>query len=161
MVSKQTSESQSQSLGQSTSHTSPLTTWMSLLFFIVYGYSKLLWTGPTLALNLAPLGFHQVLYFNVVSGERATQDAVKDMRWNTWSCPMAWHTYLDEGDRLDHRDWCWRLNRGKGYFNDIQRWPWITRNWLIQSRLSLGTRNLERRGKVQRQLILQTCPLFC
>ena len=34
----------------------------------------------------------QVLYFNVVSGERATQDAVKDMRWNTWSCPMAWHT---------------------------------------------------------------------
>ena len=98
-------------------------------------------------LNLAPLGFHQVLYFNVVSGERVTQDAVKDMRWNTWSCPMAWHTYLDEGDRLDHRDWCWRLNRGKGYFNDIQRWPWITRNWLIQLRLSLGTRNLERRGK--------------
>ena len=57
--------------------------------------------SPLWPLNLVPLGFHmdfsvqQVLYFNVVSGERVTQDAVKDMRWNTWSCPMAWHTYLD------------------------------------------------------------------
>lgn len=78
---------------------------MSLLLIVVYGYSNLNrpYLGP---LNLAPLGFHQVLYFNVVSGERVTQDAVKDMRWNTWSCPMAWHTYLDEAGQLDHRDWC-------------------------------------------------------
>lgn len=34
----------------------------------------------------------QVLYFNVLSGERVTQQTVKDCSWRDWSCPMAWHT---------------------------------------------------------------------
>lgn len=34
----------------------------------------------------------QVLYFNVLSGERVTQETVKNCSWKDWSCPMAWHT---------------------------------------------------------------------
>ena len=38
----------------------------------------------------------QVLYFNVLSGERVTQETVKNCSWKDWSCPMAWHTWLAE-----------------------------------------------------------------
>ena len=38
----------------------------------------------------------QVLYFNVLSGERVTQETVKNCLWKDWSCPMAWHTWLAE-----------------------------------------------------------------
>jgi hypothetical protein len=34
----------------------------------------------------------QVLYFNVLSGERVTQETGKNCLWKDWSCPMAWHT---------------------------------------------------------------------
>ncbi|CAK9078015.1 Echinoderm microtubule-associated protein-like 6 (EMAP-6) (Echinoderm microtubule-associated protein-like 5-like) [Durusdinium trenchii] len=34
----------------------------------------------------------QVLYFNLGTGERVTQETAKDLPWEVWTCPCAWHT---------------------------------------------------------------------